>query len=258
MAAKLAAQMYTVREFTKTATDFAASLRKLKAIGYDAAQVSGIGPIEPDEVARILKGEGVTCCVTHVALQRIQNEPEKVIAEHHSWGCGLTAIGGYYKPDATADDWKAFADEFGRLAEKFESGGVRLGYHNHSHELIDLGGGETAMSILLSRCPRSVWFEIDTYWIQHGGADPVDWIERSFGRIPVVHLKDMRVQRNKEGKVEPVMAEVGEGNLNWKRILPACRDAGVQWYAVEQDVCPRDPFDCLAVSLRNCRAMGLE
>jgi sugar phosphate isomerase/epimerase len=41
---------------------------------------------------------------------------------------------------------------------------------------------------------------------------------------------------------------VGEGNLPWDTILPACERAGVEWYAVEQDICRRDPFDCLRSS----------
>jgi sugar phosphate isomerase/epimerase len=54
------------------------------------------------------------------------------------------------------------------------------------------------------------------------------------------------------------MAEVGEGNLNWGAILPACKAAGVEWYIVEQDeTYGGDPFDCLGTSLRNLKAMGL-
>jgi hypothetical protein len=47
---------------------------------------------------------------------------------------------------------------------------------------------------------------------------------------------------------EPVMAPIGEGNLDWDSLVPACEDAGVEWYAVEQDECRRDPFDCLKSS----------
>ncbi len=53
------------------------------------------------------------------------------------------------------------------------------------------------------------------------------------------------------------MAEVGEGNLNWPAILQACRAAGVEWYIIEQDICQRDPFESLAISLKNVRGMGL-
>jgi len=67
---------------------------------------------------------------------------------------------------------------------------------------------------------------------------------RCAGRAPVIHLKDREVVE-KEG---PVMAPIGEGNLPWNTILPACENAGVKWYAIEQDTCRRDPFDCLRSS----------
>ena len=56
---------------------------------------------------------------------------------------------------------------------------------------------------------------------------------------------------------EPVMAELGEGNLDWADVLAACGEAGVEWLIVEQDVCRRDPFESLAISLRNLQGMGL-
>ncbi len=95
--------------------------------------------------------------------------------------------------------------------------------------------------------------EIDIYWVQHGGSDPAAWIEKVSQRMPVVHLKDMVILDNTQ-----TMAEVGEGNLNWKRILSACKQADVEWYAVEQDVCQRDPFESLKISYDNLRAMGVE
>jgi sugar phosphate isomerase/epimerase len=75
--------------------------------------------------------------------------------------------------------------------------------------------------------------------------------------MPVVHLKDMTILS--EGwSAQQAMAEIGEGNLNWPEILRACQEAGVEWYAVEQDECQRDPFKSLSISYQNLRAMGLE
>jgi sugar phosphate isomerase/epimerase len=106
----------------------------------------------------------------------------------------------------------------------------------------------------MENCSRDVWWEIDTYWIVHGGGDPAAWIRKVDGRIPCVHLKDMAITL----KREQLMAEIGEGNLNWPLILQACRDAGVEWYLVEQDICQRDPFESLKISLENLREMGLQ
>ena len=54
------------------------------------------------------------------------------------------------------------------------------------------------------------------------------------------------------------MAEIGEGNLYWPGIIEACKVSGVEWYAIEQDVCQRNPFESLKISYDNLRAMGVE
>ena len=61
-----------------------------------------------------------------------------------------------------------------------------------------------------------------------------------------MHLKDLEVF----GWEPPTYAPVGEGNLDWDAILAACRAGGTEWGIVEQDVCRRDPFECLASSYR--------
>ena len=61
----LAAQLYTIRDYTKTPKDIAESMKNIKAIGYDAVQISGLGPIDPKELAAILDGEGLVCCASH-------------------------------------------------------------------------------------------------------------------------------------------------------------------------------------------------
>lgn len=62
--------------------------------------------------------------------------------------------------------------------------------------------------------------------------------------MQVVHLKDMAIVERKTA-----FAEIGEGNMNYPDIIEACRETGVEWYVVEQDVCRRDPFESLAISL---------
>jgi len=138
------------------------------------------------------------------------------------------------------------------MARKLKTYGLSFSYHNHSWELQKYGD-RTVLDILYGESDPDVFnAEIDTYWIQHGGGDPAAWIRAVKGRIPLLHLKDMAV-----GPDGPMMAEVGEGNLNWAAILAAAQEAGVEWYLVEQDVCQRDPFDSLKISFDNLRAMGL-
>ena len=250
MSIQIAAQLYTLRDFTKTPADFAKTMQRVRELGFTAVQVSAIGPIPPKEVAQILKDNGLTCCATHTGLDQLKKDPQAVIDDLKLWGCQYTAIGGYFPKDSTMADWHRFADEFNQVAATFADSGIRLGYHNHSHELVHLDG-TTVLQMLIDRLDPSIFFEIDTYWITHGGGDPAAWIRKLPGRIPCVHLKDMGINTARA----QFMMEVGEGNLNWPAILDACKTAGVQWHIIEQDTCYRDPFESLAISLKNLKAM---
>ena len=65
---------------------------------------------------------------------------------------------------------------------------------------------------------------------------------------PSKTLKDKEVDTTAEEQNATRMAPIGEGNMDWRAIVAACEAAGVDWYAVEQDQCYRDPFDCLKSS----------
>src|SRR5688572_14605900 len=136
----IGAQLYTLREYTKTPADIARTLARVKKIGYDAVQVSGIGKIDPAELAKILKNEGLVCAATHVPMPRLRDETRAVIDEHLMWGCRYTAVGGFFPKDPTAQDYLNFAGEYNAIAKRFENTGVELGYHNHSHELAHFDG----------------------------------------------------------------------------------------------------------------------
>jgi sugar phosphate isomerase/epimerase len=248
----LAAQLYTLREFLKTPADIARTLPKVAALGYRAVQLSALGPMDTGELKKILDSEGLTVCATHVGYERLRDDLDAVVEEHRTLGCRYVAIGGLPQQYRSAEGYGRFAKEASEVGRRMKERGLVFGYHNHSFEL-EKFGGRTGLEVLYSESdPVAFTAEIDTYWIQHGGGDPAWWIRRVAGRSPLVHLKDMVMRGS-----EQLMAEVGEGNLNWPAILDACRAAGVEWYIVEQDHCQRDPFESLGISLRNLQAMGL-
>ena len=254
MSTQLAAQLYTVREFTKTPADIVQTMKKVKQLGYDAVQCSALGTIEPQELKKIADGEDLTICATHTSYERMCNEPQAVIDEHQLWGCRHAAIGGLPGEYRSAEGFAKFAKEASAVAKRLAEGGLTFSYHNHSFEL-EKFNGRTGLEILYEEsAPQYFHSEIDTYWIQHGGGDSAKWIRKLKGRAGIVHLKDMAMRGGTQ-----LFAEVGEGNLNWPSILDACQYAGVEWYIVEQDnTYERNPFESLGISLRNLKKMGLQ
>ncbi len=261
---KLAVQMYTVRDFTKTCAELEESLKKIKAIGYPAVQLSAVGAMDGDTPAvdaatarKMLDDNGLLCIATHRSWDGLAHSTDAEIEFHRILGCGFTAIGGIpgdYGKDG-ADGYHRFVRDAAPVIAKLKAGGVRFAHHNHAHEFqrVEPFSPTTLWDILIDEGGPDYLLENDLYWAWHGGADPADLMDRCKGRAPIIHLKDKAV----DPKDGPIIAAIGEGNLPWDRIISACESAGVEWYAVEQDTCRRDPFDCLRSSFEYLTAKGL-
>ena len=242
---QVACTVYTIRDFMQTPSDMAASLKKVKAIGYPAVQISAIGPIENDELARILDGEGLVCCATHEKPPIILAEPNKVVDKLNALSCKYTAFpspGGI--PLESVEDVRSLAARLNESGKTLFEAGQILTYHNHAIEFRRSGGQLILEAFYEQTDPRYLQGEIDTYWVQYGGGDPVDWCNRLKGRLPLLHIKDYMI--TPENK--PVFAEIGQGNLDFKTIIQAAEASGCEWFIVEQDTCPGDPFDSLKIS----------
>jgi len=244
---QVAAQLYTLRDHIKTPPDIAATLKRVRDIGYQAVQVSAMGPIEESELAKILDGEGLVCCVTHEPADTFLNEPQKVVERLSKLGVKHTA---YPHPRgvnlASEEEVKALAKKLNESGKIFKDAAQQLSYHNHAVEFTH-AGGKPALEIIYDETdPELLMSELDTYWVQAGGASPVDWCIKLKNRLPLLHLKDFGVFGDNKG----VMCEIGRGNIDWKKLIAAAQDSGCEWFIVEQDSnwINNDPFESLEVS----------
>ena len=242
---QIAAQLYTLREHCKTAPDLAVSLKKVKSIGYCAIQVSGVGPIPAEEIKRIADGEGLKICATHEPGALICDAPQAVIDRLGVLGTRDTAYPFPHLPINTLNDVKHLAKLLDRSGELLRSAGLHLSYHNHAHEFRRIEGKTILEWLYELTDSRNLLGEPDTFWIQNGGGDPVDWLQRLDGRLHLMHLKDYTVEDN-----SPSMCEIGNGNLNWQSIIYSAEKSGCRWFIVEQDFCSIDPFESLEQSWR--------
>ena len=124
-------------------------------------------------------------------------------------------------------------------------------YHNHDNEFKRMNG-KLVMEILAEAVPaEEMGFTLDTFWVQAGGGDPAQWLEKLAGRIPCIHLKDYAYGRE--------MAVVGEGNINFDRVFEKAEAGGTEYMLVEQDDCHgEDPIECLKRSYAFLRSRGFE
>ncbi len=246
---KLAAQLYTLRHLTGTREGLEDCLARVVSIGYAGVQLSAVGcmagdspALDAEGVRALLDRYGLACCATHRPWGRLKHAPDAEAAFHRALGCKVVGLGMLPAENGfDPSDLLGFLPEAARVADAFHARGLEFAYHNHEIEFSRLG--DAPYFERLMEIPR-LGFILDTYWVWVGGFDPARLLPRLAGRVRCVHLKDL-LPVGREVRFAPV----GEGNLDWDAILPACEAAGVEWGIVEQDeTYGRDPFDGLAAS----------
>ena len=238
---QLAIQLFTLRDFLKTPEDIATTLKRVKKIGYDAVQVSGMGPIAAEELLKMLDGEGLVCCATHEPGVNICENTAVVIERLAKLKCKYTAYPYPHKVPTSEAEAIALAGQLNAAAEKMAAAGQVLTYHNHAIEFMKFNG-KTMLDIFYDNAP-AMQSELDTYWVQHGGANPVSWIKKMAGRLPLLHMKEFGIVDN-----QITMFHIGGGNLEWDAIVSAAEAGGCEWFIVEQDRCLIDPFESIKLS----------
>lgn len=236
-------QLYTIRDHFQTEEDIKEAFLEMKKYGYSHGQTAGTYDfISPEKFAQYAKDAGITICGTHYNWDRIKNDVEGTVAYHKALGTTNVGIGAM--PAAafeSLETLKAFIKEFNEAAAKYAKYGMKLTYHNHSFEFMKFEG-KTIFDYLIEGFDKdNISFVLDTYWVQHGGADVRAMIERLAGRIDILHLKDMEAWHpylSKDGELvvkAPAIIEVGKGNINFKDIIPLAEKCGVKYFVVEDD-----------------------
>lgn len=245
---QVALQLYTLRDYLGTPEAVATTLGKVAAIGYQAVQVSGMpsGVMSEADLLALCQKNKLTLCATHEPSQVVLDDVQKVITRLKALQCIYTAYPYPAGIDMTSpESVGGLIRGLNASGEAMARNGQVLTYHNHQTELQKVNGKLVLERIYAETDPRYVQGEIDTYWIQFGGGDPVDWCRRLAGRLPLLHMKDFVVKPDGS----PRFGYIGEGNLNFRGIIDAAEASGCKWFIVEQDTCPGDPFTAVAQSL---------
>ena len=239
---QIAAQPYTCKPLLADRESAISCLQRLAKIGFRAVQVSPKMPFDDAETKRICDDLGLTICATHAGHHEVVNDTQRVMDRLSLFGARYTATGpGDAKAAmASADFVKGLAANLNTAAQIMANNGFGLAYHNHAFELIRFGK-QSMLEIIYEQAP-DLLAEIDLYWLQAGGVNPLSWCEKLSGRTKFAHIKDYSMNDN----YEPNFAPIGAGGLEWESIIPVLEQGGCEWFIIEQDNCyGRDPVDCL-------------
>lgn len=236
-------QMYTLRD--ETAKDFIGTLKAVAEMGYNGVEFAGYGGLEAFQLNELLKGFNLISIGSHVGYQRLLEALDEEIEFNLAIGSRYI-ICPYLTEEVRANmaTWQEVFDNLEKIGLRCAEKGIEFCYHNHEFELTQQLDGIPALDKLFeSVSEKAIKVELDTCWVYDAGYDPIAYIEKYTGRIPLIHFKDIQKQENKRG----LTVELGQGEVDLLGIASAAIKAGTEWIIVEQDLCQNPPL----VSVQN-------
>ncbi len=262
------------------------TLKKVSELGYNAVEISQV-PMTPENVAEIKKAKdelgmeiaSLSCVVSSEGAggnDDLETKFDKIVEDCKTLDVDLLRIGMLpFDNMRNLETVLEFTREANEYAKRLKEHGINLYYHNHHVEFRKYDG-KFMLDIIAEECP-DLGFELDLHWVQRGGANPIDMIQKYADRTELIHLKDYRVGEISdeafaaldEGDIAKFypqftniieFAELGQGSMDYKAIMEAAIEAGgVRYALVEQDMLyGRDPLDCLADSRDHLIELGYE
>lgn len=266
----IAIQLYSVRD--DMAADFEGTLKKVKALGYDAVEFAGLYGKSAAEVKKLCEEIGLVPLSAHVPFIDMMNDLS-LLDVYAEIGCKFVVIP--YLTEEYRPGNEKFADVIEGakvLGKKANELGMKLCYHNHDFEFVKVDG-EYALDILYKEVSADLLqTELDTCWVNVGGENPADYLRKYAGRAEILHLKDFVGSKSENmyaligidedekketgGKFE--FRPVGSGVQNFPAILAAAEESGVEWVVVEQDMPSMDktPMECAEMSINYLKSLS--
>lgn len=256
--------LYTVRNDMETnarATLLAvaeAGYKNIEAAGYDEEKFYNMSPVA---FKKLLKEMGLRPISTHQGSVTLENADE-MIADVKAAGFKYFVIPvppmGLFKYDNETQTMGMtggaanLAKILDTLGEKCHKAGLKLLYHNHDFEFKKGADGIVTIDYLLENCnPKYVNFQMDLYWVTKAGADPLAYFEKYPGRFKMWHVKDM----DDHGRFAPV----GNGTIDFVKILAKKKLSGMKYYMVEQDrTFNMEPLEAIKVSHKALKKIGFK
>ena len=266
-------QLYSVRSLLPK--DFAGTLKMVAAAGFRNVEAAGFYDHSASEAKQMMAAAGLNCVSAHYPLATLIKSEDETIAYAKALGleyviCSSPSVadpskfanapGGAWQAmlhSMTADDWKWNAKQFNRIGEKVKAQGMKFGYHNHTMEFRDLGGGNIGLEVLLQNTePSVVTFEMDCAWVVAGGGNPVDLMSRYPTRFSLLHVKDLK-PADPQAPEKRTSTELAHGVIDYKPIFAEARKVGIRYAIVEQEDFDMPIPDALKIDFEFMKAAGL-
>lgn len=238
---KMGIQLFSVRQ--PLSVDVAGTIKRLAAVGYQDSETYGYNPAEKTyygmpsaEFKKLLSDNKMITTSGHYDFTKFFDKtPDELMRFTDQCIEGANALGQRYitwpwldPAFRTLEHFKQLTGKLNSIGERVKKAKLGFAYHHHDFEFTDHNGQNGYEIIMKETDPSLVKLQMDLYWVMRSSKlSPDELIAKQPGRFVMWHIKDMD-KNNKD------YSELGNGSIDFTRILPEASKAGLQYYYIEQ------------------------
>jgi sugar phosphate isomerase/epimerase len=230
-------ELYSMRK--ELDRDVPEALSLVRRMGFTEVEVAMLHGLSANEFAAALQAAGLKATSMAAGYEDLQAKLDLVKERAEEFLAKWVVLAWIpHSGDFTVEIAKRVAQEMNEWGESLGKNGRRLAYHPHGYEFRPEANGSAFDVLLKETDPKTVFFEVDTFWAEMAGQNCAQLITRLGSRARLLHLKDLRrgVQTVFTGAAaDEDSVALGDGVIDWHRVLAAARRAGVERYFIEDD-----------------------
>ncbi len=238
---KMGLQLFSVRG--PLANDLVGTIKKISSIGYEDSETYGYDPekgsyygLKAKAFKELLSEHKMISTSGHYDFTKYFNKSaEEMLRYTDQCIEGAHALGQRYitwpwldPAFRNLENFRLLAGKLNAIGDRVNKAGLGFAYHNHDFEFTDYNGENGYNIIMRETDPTLVKLQMDLYWVMHSSKlSPSALISKQPGRFVMWHIKDM-------DKISRDYSELGNGSIDFTKILPEASRAGLEYYYIEQ------------------------
>ena len=253
-----AVQQFMLGTAMNNETQAVNTMKKMKAAGYDGIELCGF-MIHPSgfmvklmtkaagmpvgnggklDWLRLVSESGLKVVSIHQDLGSIERDPAAMAKEAKEFGTDKIVVNGMYRfPYGDVKEIKKLAKRLCKAGASLKAEGIRLLYHNHNCEFLQVAPGKKGYHILMDETdPETVNFEFDSYWCAECGENPLAVMDALGSRMKLWHIND-RGTRQTGPCMTPILKsdsmELGTGTMPLTALAEKAKAAGIEAVILE-------------------------
>jgi sugar phosphate isomerase/epimerase len=232
-------QLYSLRHLFEKG-DIAGTLAMVRGWGFTEVEAAGTYKLPTAEFVALAKKAGLRIVSTGADFAALEKDPGRAVKDAQALGavqvmCAWIPHEGRF---SRADVDKALP-VFAKAGRAMRDAGLRFLYHVHGYEFQPGPDGTLFDALAKGTEPGVVDFQMDVFWVFHGGGNPTDLFAQYPGRFPSTHLKDIRkgtkVCQHTGDAPDDTSVPLGDGMIDVLGIIQAANKQGVKYHFIEDE-----------------------